>query len=119
MMYTEVGSGERVNARRPLTTTPLEKSEGGMADLSIRKATGYGLCECGCGAKTAIANGTDHRYGSVRGQPRRFIKGHGKRGNTRRIDEAGYVMVLDIGNPRGFGRGWVQEHLVIVELTLG
>jgi hypothetical protein len=38
------------------------------------------LCECGCGGITAIAKQTNARYGHVKGQPRRFRKGH----NTRR-----------------------------------
>lgn len=36
MLYTEVGSGERGCARRPLTTTPRDKDAGDMADFSIR-----------------------------------------------------------------------------------
>lgn len=40
----------------------------------------YGLCHCGCGERTKIANHTDHRYGSVLGEPRRYLKGHHRRG---------------------------------------
>lgn len=38
------------------------------------------LCECGCGKSTSIAKYSDSRYGWVRGQPVRFIKGHWRRG---------------------------------------
>lgn len=35
-----------------------------------------GFCECGCGGKTKISPVTDASHGYVKGQPRRFIKGH-------------------------------------------
>jgi hypothetical protein len=34
------------------------------------------LCECGCGQATTVATKNDRRNGSVRGQPRRFVRGH-------------------------------------------
>jgi hypothetical protein len=38
------------------------------------------LCECGCGELvTELATRTDNRQGKVRGQPVRFIRGHGRR----------------------------------------
>ena len=39
----------------------------------------YGYCQCGCGEKTTIAKQTDPRYGSVLGQPHRFLHNHDKR----------------------------------------
>lgn len=38
------------------------------------------LCECGCGQPTRPAKWTDKRRGTVRGQPRRFLTGHHRRG---------------------------------------
>lgn len=38
-----------------------------------------GLCECGCGEATAIANQTVRARGYVKGQPRKFKKGHSMR----------------------------------------
>jgi hypothetical protein len=35
-----------------------------------------GLCECGCGTPTRISQVTDPRKGAIRGQPRRFARGH-------------------------------------------
>jgi hypothetical protein len=40
---------------------------------------GPGLCECGCGEHTRIARTTDKRWGSVAGQPVRFVNGHQRR----------------------------------------
>ena len=39
-----------------------------------------GICLCGCGGKTAIAKQSYSRSGDVKGQPVRFIPGHGRRG---------------------------------------
>lgn len=41
----------------------------------------YGLCECGCGKQTRIAKTNNKRWGHVKGQPVRFIKGHHTRKN--------------------------------------
>src|ERR1019366_5288416 len=38
-----------------------------------------GLCECGCGEATTIAQRTDHKRGWVKGKPIRFRKGHNRR----------------------------------------
>jgi hypothetical protein len=38
------------------------------------------LCECGCGHPAPVAPKTDTRQGWVRGQPKRFIHGHNRRG---------------------------------------
>lgn len=39
------------------------------------------LCECGCGLPAPIAKTTDKRgYGTVKGQPLRFIRGHNPNG---------------------------------------
>lgn len=37
------------------------------------------LCECGCGKPTSVAKYTAVRFGYVKGQPKRFRKGHYKR----------------------------------------
>lgn len=38
------------------------------------------LCECGCGEPAPIAKRTYTKDGHVKGQPTRFVKGHGNRG---------------------------------------
>lgn len=37
------------------------------------------LCECGCGRPAPIAKQTDTKWGRVKGQPMRFVQGHGGR----------------------------------------
>ena len=36
----------------------------------------YGFCHCGCGGKTTIATRNHAKCGMVKGEPRRFIRGH-------------------------------------------
>jgi hypothetical protein len=44
---------------------------------------GYGLCECGCGQPTKIAERTKKSRGQFKGEPMRFIHGHSPtRGRT-------------------------------------
>lgn len=38
-----------------------------------------GLCECGCGEPTPIARRNHTAYGWVKGQPMRYLRGHGHR----------------------------------------
>ena len=35
-----------------------------------------GFCQCGCGGKTGINRDNDPRLGYVKGEPRRFLRGH-------------------------------------------
>ena len=35
-----------------------------------------GLCACGCGDKTRIAETNNKKYGDIKGSPRRYIKNH-------------------------------------------
>lgn len=36
----------------------------------------FGYCQCGCGNKTNLVLKSDRIRGTVKGQPRRFLKGH-------------------------------------------
>jgi hypothetical protein len=47
------------------------------------------LCECGCGEFTQIARTSAASKGWVRGEPVRFVYGHGLRGRKRRMWEPG------------------------------
>jgi len=41
-----------------------------------------GYCQCGCGQKTRICTSTDRGIGHIKGQPIRFVLGHGSRGRS-------------------------------------
>lgn len=36
----------------------------------------YGLCQCGCGKPTTVISFNDRRAGAVKGEPRRYLRGH-------------------------------------------
>jgi len=44
------------------------------------------FCECGCGQPTKIATQTRTEAGWIKGQPRRFIKGHSNRFRINKIE---------------------------------
>ena len=48
-----------------------------------------GFCECGCEELTPVATHTNWRRGNIKGQPTRFLTGHGtrKRGLPFRVNE--------------------------------
>ena len=47
-------------------------------------APGRGLCECGCGQKTNLADGNNAAKGWVKGEPVRYVSGHQTRAKRRR-----------------------------------
>lgn len=61
-----------------------------MQDESIP----YGYCQCGCGRKTRIAEKNFYHRGVLKGQPNRFVHGHGRVPRPReqrwRVEDRGY-----------------------------
>lgn len=51
-----------------------------------------GSCECGCGQHPTISDKTDRRAGSIKGEPRRFVVGHNRRGFSSHLplDDSAY-----------------------------
>lgn len=94
----------------------------------IRAMSNNGLCECGCGQPAPISPYTDPKMGYVKGEPRRFIRGHNstlrrrerhpnwKGGQTRR---GGYIVTLTPGHPRADRDGYVLAHVLVAERMLG
>lgn len=53
---------------------------------------GKGYCECGCGRKTPIAWRNDITRGAIKGEPRRFVRGHGNRKRVLYVErDCGYA----------------------------
>ena len=42
------------------------------------------LCACGCGQETPLAPRNEKRFGHVKGEPMRFVRGHNLRGHNLR-----------------------------------
>lgn len=65
-----------------------------------------GLCECGCGKPTAIALRNCKRWGWIKGEPKRFVKGHNGR---RPFDERFWEKVDDRAGPENCWP-WLAGH---------
>lgn len=50
-----------------------------MREEYMIERQGSKLCECGCGRPAPIATRTNRRFGWVKGQPTRFVRGHATR----------------------------------------
>lgn len=69
------------------------------------------LCECGCGGLAPIAIITSRRSGWIKGQPKRFIWGHGWKGKHHTEESKEKVRVAKWGekNPMWKGDDIVEE----------
>lgn len=85
--------------------------------------TTQALCQCGCGQAVRIAPVNDKSKGWIKGQPLKFIKGHGiglaaaakteRAIGNRTLSSHGYVVVR-------LGSGKRQyEHILVAEKALG
>lgn len=61
------------------------------------------LCECGCGNPAPIAKRNHSTWGWVKGQPMRFLRGHGNIGGESRLDGPEYIVDPVTGC-------WVWQH---------
>jgi hypothetical protein len=88
-----------------------------------------GLCQCGCGERTPLATHSDPEKGWVMNRPIRFVNGHVLRGKTgeahprwkggRWTHKGGYVYVHVPQHPAANRDGYVYEHRIVAEATLG
>jgi hypothetical protein len=89
-----------------------------------------GLCECGCGETTPIA--TKHRAdrGYYSGEHVRFVHGHHARitmagpnshrwNGGRHTHKSGYIYVSAPDHPDANRDGYVSEHRLVAEQTIG
>lgn len=85
-----------------------------------------GYCQCGCGKQTRIANRNDFSDNLIKGQYKRFIKGHNSKldhphnwkGGS--IDSQGYKKVYCADHVKANKQnGSIHSHILIVEKILG
>ncbi len=74
----------------------------------------YGLCCCGCGNKTPLAQQTDTSRGHVQGEPKLFIAGHNARLQTKRFG----CSVTGCERPHS-ARGLCKHHYVEWLIAMG
>ena len=90
-----------------------------------------GQCQCGCGMLVEIASfsRTSNKRscpGYIKGKPKKFIKGHGRSGDSSPnwkggvIKHAGgYTQVRYKNHPRIQSGGYTLEHILVVEKAIG
>ena len=101
--------------------------ERGLAEGWFQPNELNGLCHCGCGRMTDIANESSKKWGYVKGQHYRYCIGHGKMVGAkhpnwkggRKYHSAGYVLVKADGHPAADRWGYVLEHRLVMERVIG
>lgn len=78
-----------------------------------------GLCECGCGNPTTIAHINRSARGWVKGQPKRFILGHGRWKGLGPTARNAYKQVFVAQRDRRGSRDFEAEHVLVAERALG
>lgn len=78
----------------------------------------HGYCHCGCGRETTIATRSDARRDSRKGEPRRFVRGHGTRKPiVWTVEDRGYDTPCWIWGRHittdGYGQMYVDNRLVM------
>jgi len=86
-----------------------------------------GYCHCGCGQKTTLAPTNSKEKGWIKGQPIRFVLGHHMKTRQKKLNShwkggrkicKGYVLILTPGHPRADVKGYVFEHIWVLEKAL-
>jgi 5-methylcytosine-specific restriction endonuclease McrA len=63
---------------RPDLNRDAERTQYRRQWATDRPETSYGFCWCGCGEKTEVARQRDPAWGLVQGEPKRYVRGHGR-----------------------------------------
>jgi len=141
MAICECGCGEEIPVRPKHKYRQPRFIPGHHARVrpaSPRLGTGYkptpeeipsGICECGCGQPTKIADRTDRKRRWFKGHPVPYALGHRSaqyRGANhhlwkggRIVNAQGYVLVHAPDHPAADPKGYVREHRVVMEQHLG
>jgi len=104
--------GAVLGSTPPASDTPAEA--GG--------ATPYGYCQCGCGQETQVAEQTRAARGWIKGEPKRFVRGHGAKRSglpVGQVEHNGYIMEWMPVHPRAHSNGYVHKHILVAEEALG
>jgi hypothetical protein len=84
----------------------------------MNTAIPLGFCQCGCGGRTGISSQDRPKWAEVKGQPRRFLRGHNMPKGGLSIQH-GYAYLMMKDHPRSHTTGYVAEHIRIAMEVLG
>lgn len=79
-----------------------------------------GLCKCGCGQTTGKAAQNNTKHGYIKGQHVDYVRGHSYRFNGGVAKHSkGYTLIKNPSHHRADTRGYVFEHILVIEEVLG
>lgn len=81
-----------------------------------------GVCQCGCGKTTTKIKWSDKSRGLIKGQHRRFIRGHANKVipyPRKRHNNDGRLLIYLPDHPRAMANGYVFNHILIAERAMG
>ena len=96
-----------------------------------KKEIPYGYCHCGCGGNTNLEPQNYNKRGIVKGEPKKYIKGHHWVGVNRSRENnahwkggeytyhSGHVMVYRPNHPHAMNNGYIKRSRDVVENELG
>ena len=132
----ECGCGERTAIARqsviargdyrgwPLRFRVGHWARGNAVDVSAEARERTGLCECGCGQRTTVAESTRSERGQYAGHPNRYASGHGARPSTRKRSDVSYTaghyrVRYRPEHPNADSNGVILEHRFVMSTLLG
>lgn len=144
MRFCECGCGEPIRPKRQHKYVPARFLPGHHVKLAVQQGnppkkryvptpeeTPSGLCECGCGQKTALATQTYRKRRYFKGYPMPFVQGHYPTNRTRgagtphwrggrQRNYKGYIYAFAPEHPCAVKspRGYVLEHRLVMEKIL-
>lgn len=128
----ECGCGEPVGTKQRFvrghwSRSPESKAMRAKMRKAVEPPNPSGLCMCGCGELTPVATTSKPFRGYRAGDHVRYIPGHQVKegeGNPRWkggrwVHKGGYVYVYAPEHPKSNRDGYVYEHRLVMEQTLG
>lgn len=109
---------------------PLTSEQQKALEMAQNNNIPYGYCHCGCGQKTTIIKENSYTRGLIKGEPRKYLKGHHTKGkklagycrennpNWRGGEytrEDGYVMIYKPDHPLVNSNDYIRKSRVVVE----
>ena len=130
--YCSCGCGQEIASGKSFVQGHWSRTKSAKDLFRSRRAhepaNPSGLCICGCGQTTPISEHNHSERGYLAGEHLKFCYGHrphmvgsqkGSWKGGRYTHKGGYVYILVPGHPAANRDGYVYEHRLVAEWTLG